>query len=185
MITRTPDGEGRLELLVLRSDGRPAAGAKVRGEIRHELASVVTRLVRTDETGRAVFKGLPDCDVRVSVHEPGYLAPPEEAVAVEDGVVARLTIAEAVGAVSLVTVVDAEWLPVPFARIEVADRNGVQYAWLSGGVQRLALRTDADGRIVLPNLPPEEIGITATLGSRRTTARIRGGEPLELVLTDD
>ena len=160
-------GTGRLEIRVLRRDGAPAAGAHLRSTIA---------------VGTSATSTLPDATVTVRVREPGYLAPPPATVRVRDGESARLEIREADGTDTTVLVLDEDGRALPFARIEVEDRDGVAWVKLEGVVQQLVILTDREGRALLPDLPAGTSVVTARFGSRSVSGETTPGTALTLRL---
>lgn len=192
-----PGGDAALRLRVLRSDGTPAR--RVRVLLRSADSSIDPRAyiwnpsdgvdwtwqteVLTDDAGRASKDGLTldrarrQDAVRVILAEPGCTYT-EVVVPLPPGEIVNCELRESIGEEIDLTVVDADGLPVPWARVSAETLDGRDWTWspVEDGVQVVAPRTGLDGRIVLRGLPPGLIWVEAVSSGRRAKERLFAGQ---------
>lgn len=164
---------GVLEILVLRADGRPADGARVR------IPGVGVRRTAADGYLR-IPKVLAD-EYEISLVEPGLVSC-ADSVPVVAGTTARLTLHEPDGGTLTVTVKDEEGVGLPFARFLVQTASGVPWVDLdASGVQRIDPFTDAQGVRVLTRVGPGDTIVRAVWGNRlgQATVTVRDRDAVE------
>jgi hypothetical protein len=165
-----PEATAGLTVTVTRRDGSAASHAAIR--IRGEDWS---RDTWVDAAGRFSADDLRPGAVRVSVREAGILPASEEVVLVA-GRTTSVAIREPEGRRVLVTVGTYRGGPARFAAVRVlVPGDGPAWIPLEGDVQHVLLRTDAEGRIVLTDLPAGPVKIRATLGARSDEETVTGG----------
>jgi len=130
----------------------------------------------TDERGRVVFPNLLPDTYSVDVRDPDFVWSRVD-VELKPGEDRTLDFVEPAGWLPTATLLDSKDRPVPFASVDVRSRAPVAYLRVEGGVQDLALYTDADGRIWLPDMHRETAVLTFRYGSREKIAWISESEP--------
>ncbi len=176
---------------VMRRNGAPAAGARVR--------LVPGADAYTDAAGDARFDGLNGGSYVVHVAEAGFV-PAAASVTVGPAGTARVDIVEPTGRSLEVRVVDEQGDPLPFATVEALVLAGygdwVGHIEVSDDLQDLVAResyrlpydatalyvTDAQGLLTLRRLPPGQVRLRAWFGSRSAaaTALAPGSATLQL-----
>jgi hypothetical protein len=149
----------------------PVAGLRV-----HVAAWVAGQKRVTDEEGRAVFPNLRPESYSVEVRDPDFVWS-QVAVELRPGEERTLDFVEPAGWTPEATVVDSKDRPVPFASVEVESRAPVPYLRVEGGIQDLALYTDANGRIWLPEMHHATATLTVRYGSRKKIEWVEESEP--------
>lgn len=130
----------------------------------------------TDERGRAVFPKLLPVTYSVDVRDPDFVWS-RVYVELKPGEERTLNFEEPAGWMPVATLVDSQDRPVPFARVDVDTWAPVAYLRVEDGVQDLALYTDANGRIRLPEMHRTTAVLTFRYGSRKKIAWIYESEP--------
>ena len=154
---------GGLEIEVVRADGRPAVGARVRVPVAGEH--------RTDETGVLRIEQVLAGDHEVVLDEAGLVSVAEQ-VAVVAGEVTRVVLQEPVGATLVVTVKGADGTPLPHAMVTVGQASGSPWADLApDGLQRLDPYTDERGRRALRRVESGRIRLGRPVGGLAGHAR--------------
>lgn len=156
-----------LEVYVRWRDGRVGAGL---------LVVVAGQRRVTDEDGRVVFPKLPPQECSVEVRDPDFVWS-RLYVELKPGEERTLDLVEPAGWTPMATLLDSKERPVPFASVEVRSRAPVSYLRVEGGVQDLALYTDADGRIWLPDMHRAPVRLTFSYGSREESVSVDESEP--------
>ncbi len=167
-------GSASLTVLLLRRDGRPAAGAALR------LSGPVSRRARAGPDGRATFDRLPAGVFEVATVEPG-LVHASASVRLDQGTALSLDLLEPMGWTGTVTLLDEEGRPVPFAALEIEQECGAPYAVLEGDLQVDGLFTGPLGCATLRELSSGQAIVTARFGSRVARATIHPASPLAIL----
>jgi hypothetical protein len=157
------DGEGDIRLRVLRRDGTPARGAAVR---------IAGRDTTTGDDGIASVRRIAADEIIVSIVDNG-LTPTTEVLLLRPHDVLDVTLREPEPASLDVEVTFEDGRAAPFARLEFLTPSGVPPYDLVEGVLRLDPCTNADGRRTFTRVEPAEIRVTATWGSRSSSASVR------------
>ena len=162
---RAPDESIELRLAALRDlevevvdrDGRPLFGAEVLARPLHELREhesndtpLGSAIVRTDERGRAILRGLVPSPVRLFVAAPGHRLFERELAtfaAAPESAPLRVMLAPARTRRTRVVGGDGEPLPQVTAVAAIANRHG---GWLPHPLAP-RFRSDADGWITFPD----------------------------------
>ncbi|MHC4849440.1 MAG: carboxypeptidase-like regulatory domain-containing protein [Planctomycetota bacterium] len=172
-------GTGAVSVRVLRSNGEPAAGARIelippgkRRRVNYYL----------DDDGRAWIGGmLGGCRWKLRVHGPGLIDIRKE-IDVAEKKTLQLTLREPVpGAVS-VEVFDERGRPLPYAIVSTRKDGWIgSYTDIQDGVARIDRHTDRKGRRTLQHLPSGAMELRAYYGSRRGVTRctIKAGETIQ------
>jgi carboxypeptidase family protein len=158
---RITAGLGRIEVSVVRRNGRPA--------IDTNLTLNGRRNARTDRFGRAVFEGLGPARYTVAVSEPGFTGV-RKRVEVADGATAYCDLTEPDGTTLRIRVEDADGAPVPFAQVFPKPLGGAPLAVVVDGVQLALFHTDESGVCAIPHLAANRLHVRAHYGSRRGAA---------------
>ena len=154
---RTAGKRGRAEVRVLRHDGAPAVGARVK--IRHFMS-------RTDARGVARFDAVPAGKSKVVIEQRGLL-PTAGEIEITGGALARAELREGLGATIDLQVVDDRGEPLPFARfVFLVPGSRAQYIDEQGGVQRIDRYVDHRGRRTLTRVDPAVQSIKVYWASR-------------------
>jgi len=134
----------------------------------------------TDEAGHAVFRNLVPGSYSVDVRDPDFVWSSQN-VELRPGEERVFSFFEPAGWTPVATLVDSKGRPVPFARVEVESCAPVPYLRVEGGVQDLALYTDADGEIRLSDMHHATVTLTFRYGSRERTELVYESEPCTTV----
>lgn len=168
---------GSVTVTVLRSNGRPAAGAKVK--LGHRTATA-------NEYGRAHFRHVARGTHAVHAQHVGLL-PMTGSVTVRGSEAARITVRERKGGRIQVLVVDDADRPLPYATLDVRLKSKRPWVDLDEhGTQRLDPFTDHQGQRQLRGLEPGRVTLEARWGgrSKQRTVEVedRGSETIRIVL---
>ncbi len=149
---------GSIRVLVLRRDGLPLLGGRVR------LSAGGTKEGRTDDRGEVVFEKVPPGEAVVSAGQPGFV-PISAPVTVEESRETYVVLREPEGGRLNVLVVDADGRPASFALLMVRQPSRAPWVDIDeAGVLRLDPYTDHLGRREIRGLEAGTIRILASLG---------------------
>ena len=157
-----PAKRGSVTIRVLRRNGDPARGARVR---------IGPQLVASNEKGLAVFDSLPIGEHDLLVSQPGLFSI-RRRIDVEANKESRLELVEPLGGTVEVLVVDDRGKALPYASLSVRTASGDLWLDLEGTTQRVDPYTDRGGRRVLHNLEPGRIRVQASWGGRAGSAAV-------------
>jgi hypothetical protein len=148
--------------------------------MRVELHGDETECATTDADGRAVFAKAHPGAYELEVRDPDFVWS-RTTVELRGGESRVLVIDEPPGWTARATLLDSVGRPVPVARVDVDPEAPVAYVRVEGGVQDLALYTDARGGISLPCMHHAPVTLTFEYGSRSASATLDESEPYAAV----
>lgn len=179
----------RLDVLAVRSDGRPARACAIvftgRANRGREPSWCETR--RTDDDGRASMDRISEgYAVSVEIREPGVVPIVEDLGAFAPAEHREVLLREPPGQSLELIVVDARGTPVPWARVAASQTTADgEWQWAAldeDGVQDLAPHTGSDGHYVLRGLPPGPVRVTCRFGDWEASGTFRARDAARLVL---
>jgi hypothetical protein len=160
-----------LDVVVQRRDGRMGVGLEVWAG---------TAKGTTDAAGHVAFERLQQGTCTVEVRDPDFTWSKEQ-VELRAGERRTFAFHEQPGWTARAVLLDSAGRPVPFARVHVSSDAPVAYVRVEGGVQDLALWTDALGEIRLPEMHHAPVRLGFSYGSRSASVSLAENDPLPTV----
>lgn len=161
----------RLEAVVFRADGSPAAGMA---------AFLGGTSGVTDPWGRVVFEGVRPGEHAFEVRDPDFVWS-KVPVTLGDGESRAIEFVEPPGWTARATLLDSVGRRVPFARVRMGWTMPVEYVRVVNGVQDLVLYTNANGEIEMPRMHHGPVRLTFRYGSRSASVTLEEGDPYATV----